>query len=87
MDREVLKQIIADQSEYQLPKIFFKRAQSHNIQEFVNDPNILIITGIRRSGKSTIQRVLQQKLSESDYYFNFDDRKKTRRMPLDLSMG
>jgi hypothetical protein len=73
MDREVLKQVIADQKEYQLPKTFFNRIQSHNIQKFVTDPNILIITGIRRSGKSTIQRILQQELSESDYYFNFDD--------------
>ena len=73
MDREVLKQVIADQKEYQLPKTFFNRIQSHNIQKFVIDPNILIITGIRRSGKSTIQRILQQELSESDYYFNFDD--------------
>jgi len=73
MDREVLKQVIADQKEYQLPKTFFNRIQSHNIQKFVDDPNILIITGIRRSGKSTIQRILQQELSESDYYFNFDD--------------
>jgi uncharacterized protein len=73
MDREVLKQVIADQIEYHLPKIFFNRIQSHHIQEFVNDPNILIITGIRRSGKSTIQRVIQHELSESDYYFNFDD--------------
>ncbi|OGN65582.1 MAG: hypothetical protein A2888_02195 [Chlamydiae bacterium RIFCSPLOWO2_01_FULL_28_7] len=73
MDREVLKQVIADQKEYQLPKTFFNRIQSHHIQEFVNDPNILIITGIRRSGKSTIQRILQRELSESDYYFNFDD--------------
>ena len=73
MDREILKQVIADQKEYQLPKTFFNRIQSHHIQEFVNDPNILIITGIRRSGKSTIQRILQHELSESDYYFNFDD--------------
>src|SRR3990170_6671031 len=73
MNREVLKQIIADQREYQLPEIFFKRTQTDAIRSFVSDPNILIITGIRRSGKSTIQRVLQRELSKSDYYFNFDD--------------
>lgn len=73
MDREIIKQVIADQRDYQLPKIFFKRAQTNNIKEFSNDPNILIITGIRRSGKSTIQRVLQKELPESDYYLNFDD--------------
>lgn len=73
MDREVLKQIIADQQEYQFPKFFFNRMQIEVIRGFLEDPNILIISGIRRSGKSTIQRVLQRELSESDYYFNFDD--------------
>ncbi len=73
MDREVLKQIIADQREYQFPKNLFERTQTHVIQGFINDPNILIISGLRRSGKSTIQRVLQQMLQDSDYYFNFDD--------------
>ncbi|MBU4337801.1 MAG: ATP-binding protein [Actinobacteria bacterium] len=73
MDREILKQLIADQKEYNLPKIFFNRFQSQNIQRFVDDSNILIITGIRRSGKSTIQRILQKQLPQSDYYFNFDD--------------
>lgn len=73
MNRELIKQVIADQREYHLPKIFFDRERSHKIQEFINDPTILIITGIRRSGKSTIQRALQKNLSESDYYLNFDD--------------
>lgn len=73
MDREVLKQIIADQREYRLPKTFFNRTQSYVIRNFFKDPSILIISGIRRSGKSTLQRLLQQELPESDYYFNFDD--------------
>lgn len=73
MDREVLKQIIADQREYRPPKTFFERTQSHIIGEFFNDPSILIVSGIRRSGKSTLQRILQQQMPESDYYFNFDD--------------
>ncbi|MBI5346194.1 MAG: ATP-binding protein [Chlamydiae bacterium] len=73
MDREVIKQVIADQREYHPPKIFFNRSQTNIIKGFVNDPNILIVTGLRRAGKSTIQRVLQKELPESDYYFNFDD--------------
>ena len=73
MDREVIKQVIADQQEYQAPKSFFTREQSQVIQKFFDDPNILIISGMRRAGKSTIQRLLQQDLSKSDYYFNFDD--------------
>ncbi len=73
MDRTLLKKIVADQQEYKLPKTFFKRTQTAVIQEFLGDPNILIISGIRRCGKSTIQRVLQQEFLKSDYYFNFDD--------------
>lgn len=73
MDRELLKKIIADQREYQLPRNFFDRSQSAVIREYVDDPNVLIISGIRRSGKSTIMRVLQREQPESDYYFNFDD--------------
>jgi uncharacterized protein len=73
MDREVIKQVIADQREYKVPKVFFNRLQSENIKNFANDQNIIIVTGIRRSGKSTIQRQLQQELIKSDYYFNFDD--------------
>jgi predicted AAA+ superfamily ATPase len=33
----------------------------------------MIISGLRRSGKSTIQRSLQLELVKSDYYLNFDD--------------
>ncbi|MBF8262343.1 MAG: hypothetical protein HW387_8 [Parachlamydiales bacterium] len=73
MDREVIKQVIADQQEYTPPKVFFARSLTQTIKGFANDPSILIITGIRRSGKSTIQRSLQQGLIKSDYYFNFDD--------------
>ena len=73
MNREILKKIIADQREYQLPRNFFDRSQSEVIRRFIDDPNVLILSGIRRSGKSTIQRVLQQMLQDSDYYFNFDD--------------
>lgn len=77
MDREILKRIIMDQLKYRSPKNFYRRTVTETIQGFENDPNIIILSGIRRSGKSTIQRMLQVELlkinSYSDYYFNFDD--------------
>lgn len=73
MDRELLKKVIADQKEYSLPHIFFDRTQSSIIRTFIDDPNIVIVSGIRRSGKSTIMRILQKEQAKSDYYFNFDD--------------
>lgn len=78
MEREVLKQIIADQQEYKSPKNFYSRTLTEAIMNFVDDPNIIIISGIRRSGKSTIQRLLQQDLVKSDYYLNFDDERLIR---------
>lgn len=77
MDRAVLKQIIMDQLKYRSPKNFYCRTITEAIQSFENDPNIIILSGIRRSGKSTVQRMLQVEFmktnNHSDYYFNFDD--------------
>lgn len=73
MDREILKKVLADQQEYKPPKTFFGRTQTHVLQRFLEGPSILIISGIRRSGKSTIERLLQKQWLKSDYYFNFDD--------------
>lgn len=78
MDREILKLVIADQREYQPPEVFFERKQADVIKGFIDDPSILIISGLRRSGKSTIQRLLQKEQAESDYYFNFDDERLVR---------
>jgi len=75
MDREVLKQVIMDQLKYRSPKNIYQRSLTETIQRFAEDPNIVILSGIRRSGKSTIQRMLQSELANepAGYYFNFDD--------------
>jgi len=86
MERDVLKQIIADQREYRSPKNFFSRTLTKTILRFVDDPSILIISGIRRSGKSTIQRLLQLELAKSDYYLNFDDERLIRFQIEDFQM-
>ncbi len=86
MEREVLKQVLADQQEYKSPKNFFSRTLTETIMGFVDDPNIMIISGIRRSGKSTIQRLLQLELTKSDYYLNFDDERLIRFQVEDFQM-
>lgn len=78
MERDVLKQVIADQQEYLLPRNFFTRSITETIQEFIQDPSILILSGMRRSGKSTIQRILQRQLAKSNCYLNFDDERLVR---------
>lgn len=86
MEREVLKQVIIDQQEYRVPKIFFNRTLTETISHFINDPSIMIISGMRRSGKSTIQRSLQLTLAKSDYYLNFDDERLIRFQVEDFQM-
>lgn len=78
MNRDVLKQVIADQQVYHTIKEYFDRTQIDTIRTFLEDPAILIMSGLRRSGKSTIQRTLQQMHLKSDYYFNFDDERLVR---------
>jgi uncharacterized protein len=77
MEREILKQIIMDQLKYRSPKNLYRRTVTEKLEQFATDPNIIILSGIRRSGKSTVQRMLQFELlktkEHSDYYFNFDD--------------
>lgn len=90
MDREMLKQIIMDQRKYRSPKNFYQRTVTKTIQRFINDPTIIILSGIRRSGKSTIQRMLQLELSQAkdpaDYYFNFDDERLVKFQVSDFQM-
>jgi len=86
MEREVLKQVIADQREYRPPSHPFDRTLTETILRFVDDPHIMIISGIRRSGKSTIQRLFQLKLAKSKYYLNFDDERLVRFRVEDFQM-
>jgi uncharacterized protein len=86
MEREVLRQVIADQQEYKSPKNFFTRTLTGKILPFKEDPNIIILSGLRRSGKSTIQRHLQLELAKSDYYLNFDDERLIRFQVEDFQM-
>ena len=86
MERDVLKQVIADQEEYKSPATFFDRTLTKTLQRFVDDPSIIILSGVRRSGKSTIQRLLQLELAKSDYYLNFDDERLIRFQVEDFQM-
>lgn len=73
MDRDALRQVIRDQREYKLPKEVIPRSLKATLERFKDDPSILIISGMRRSGKSTLQRIFQMDVDPSDYYLNFDD--------------
>jgi predicted AAA+ superfamily ATPase len=71
MNKHLLKTVIADQEYY------FDQAKNSVKREFSNDfclsPEIVIITGIRRCGKSTLLQQIRFTQPEKDYYINFDD--------------
>ena len=70
MEKEELKTIIADQNE----KLHKKNTIKREIQKNLEKPSklITIISGIRRSGKSTLLDNIKQK-SNNTLYINFDD--------------
>ncbi len=70
--KELLKKIIFEQQEYSknvvrdtIPRAIEK--------EWLTTTEILIITGIRRCGKSVLLQQMRSKLKEQDFFFNFDD--------------
>ena len=73
MDRDLLKQVILEQHGYALPPDYIEREINSVIARLLVGDSILIITGVRRSGKSVVLQNIRQQQSEADYYINFDD--------------
>ena len=70
--KELLKKIIFEQQEF--CRNIVRNTIPRGIEdEWVTTSEILIITGIRRCGKSVLLQQLRNKLSEQDFFFNFDD--------------
>lgn len=71
MDRELLKQVLQEQQGKKSKTALVQRELWSKIQGHTNTPFIIIISGVRRCGKSTL---LQQIRSDVPGYFvNFDD--------------
>lgn len=71
MNKNLLKTVIADQEYYyNLAKGSVKRELLPNL---CSSPEVVIITGIRRCGKSTLMQQIRAVQTEKDYYINFDD--------------
>lgn len=76
MEIEVLKRIIVGQKEetdefFRRENIIERDIDSNNLLKFLKHPNVLIISGARRSGKSVLALSLIKK--EKYGYINFDD--------------
>jgi len=75
MNKERLKEIILDQKEvFSVKSGLIER--NIPLETYIKTSQIVVITGVRRCGKSSLLFLIKQRmqLSDSDYcYFNFDD--------------
>lgn len=68
--KQILKDIIEDQKSFLQKKDHIPRVFDENI---IHSEQIVIITGIRRCGKSVLLQQIRKKCKQRDYFFNFDD--------------
>ena len=70
--KDLLKQIILEQQEI-LHAQNKRYVQRYIADEWLQTSEILIISGIRRCGKSVFMQQIRDRLVETDFFFNFDD--------------
>lgn len=67
--KELLKHIIFDQQGYTYPT----DVQREFDESLVISSDIVIISGVRRCGKSVLLQQIRSRLADKDYFMNFDD--------------
>lgn len=70
----LLKLIISDQREERvIPTDYIKRESEAKLQQLSQNKEIIVLTGLRRCGKSVLLHYIRSQYKQSDYYFNFED--------------
>ena len=67
--KELLRQVIYEQREFK-QNLGIER---HGVQQCAESPEIQVISGVRRCGKSVLLQQIRSKREEQDYYLSFDD--------------
>lgn len=73
MNKQILKNVLNDQHSIITPENIISRTIYEKVLSFKKNKQILIISGIRRCGKSTLITKLRNNSIEKDYWINFDD--------------
>ncbi len=73
MNIELLKQVIIEQSVRTVPTDFVPRTVYQQVIPLKKNKEIIIVTGLRRCGKSTLLQKIRSEEKEKDYYLNFED--------------
>jgi hypothetical protein len=69
MDRELIKDVLLYQDRQTVEDIV-ERSMMERLKDLLETPFVIIISGVRRCGKSTLLKALKD---ESSFYVNFDD--------------
>lgn len=70
--KDLLKKIIFEQQD-NCREMTLNTIPRRIEEEWLTTPEILIITGIRRCGKSVLLQQMRDRMAERDFFFNFDD--------------
>ena len=73
MDADLIKQILIEHDQLSIKDHLIPRELTERIKDFSEDKFIIIISGIRRSGKSTVLQQMRSTQLKESYYVNFDD--------------
>lgn len=73
MNRSIIQQLIQEQQPIRLPPDIIMRDVWDKFESLAANSQIIIIKGIRRSGKSTLMQLARSKQKTPHFYFNFDD--------------
>jgi len=76
MDSRILKELVVEQKkDFEKKEKFVERTILKEIKQYLNLPHVIIISGLRRSGKSTLLKEIKHRYYEDEniYYFNFED--------------
>ena len=76
MDSRILKELVVEQKkDFEKKEKFVERTILKEMKQYLNLPHVIIISGLRRSGKSTLLKEIKHRYYEDEniYYFNFED--------------
>ncbi|MEK6948502.1 MAG: ATP-binding protein [Nanoarchaeota archaeon] len=72
MEKNKLKEVLQDQQDL-FDKVDDLIEREVSLKDYMKGNEIVIITGIRRCGKSSLLKLISKKLNEKFIYMNFDD--------------
>ena len=75
ISQDLLKRIILDQrDDHRWPDNYITRTSEKNLDRLSKNKEIIVLSGIRRCGKSVLlEHIRRIEKNGNDYYFNFED--------------